>query len=202
MLKPMTSLHDKSNRSPALQRVSRRAVLVTLGRGASFAALAALVNCDNLDNFDVTVAGNGVVPKGTIVDQLLNIIAIDGFDSIDLSAEFKNQGVTKDDVDSVAILSFTLEIVSPASANFDFLTSIAFFAEADGSPRAKIAELTSVPAGQRSIALNLVSGVELKPYVVAPSMRIAAEVSGERPPEDTEVKAVVTLDVDVTVPGC
>jgi hypothetical protein len=180
----------------------RRAALAWIARAASAAALGALVTCDNIDNFEVTVGGKGVAPKGTVIDELLASLAFNELTEIDLTREFENQGVTKGDVDSVRILEFTLTIESPASANFDFLTSVAFFAETDGEPKVLIAKLDQVPKGVRELVLAVEAGVELKPYVVAPKMRISSEVEGKRPPEDTTVAAEVVLDVDVNVPGC
>lgn len=181
---------------------SRRSALAALARAASVLAIAALVTCDTIDNFDVTVGGGGTVPAGTVVDQLLNVLPFHGFDSIDLTTEFKNQGVTKDDVDSVGVTAFTLRIEGPPGATFDFLTSISFYAETGGQPKLLIAKLDNVPSGAAQLSLAVQPSVELKPYVVAPTMKITAEVQGTRPQQDTNVAAEVILDVDVTVPGC
>lgn len=159
--------------------------------------------CDSLDNIDVEVGGKAVVPAGTVIDDVLGSLNFDAFQRIDLSAEFENQGVTKDDVDAVHIVHFTLRIESPADGSFDFLRSASFFAETDGQPRVLIAKLDEVPRGARELSMDVIDGVALKPYVVAPSMRITSEarVSG-RPDEETTVAADVLLDVDISVPGC
>lgn len=181
---------------------ARRAFLRTAARALSLVALAALTTCDNLDNFEVEVGGKGKVPKGTLIDELLSTLNLDGFQSIDLSNELKNQGVTKDDVDSVRFVSLTLRIEGPVGATFDFLDSVTFYAETEGVPKAMVAKIESVPPGAMELSLTVDTNVELKPYVVAPSMRLTAEVKGKRPDQDTTVAADVVLDVDVTVPGC
>ncbi|WP_437308391.1 hypothetical protein [Sorangium sp. So ce388] len=159
--------------------------------------------CDSLDNIDVEVGGKAVVQAGTILDDLIAALDFDAFQSIDLSTEFENQGVTKDDVDAVHIVHLTLRIESPADGSFDFLTSASFFAATDGQPRVLIAKLDEVPRGARELSMDVVEGVDLTPYVVAPRMTITSEarVSG-RPDEETTITADVLLDVDVNVPGC
>lgn len=159
--------------------------------------------CDSLDNIDVQVGGKAVVPAGTILDDVVGVLDFDALQNIDLSAEFENQGVTKDDVDAVHLVAFTLRVESPEDGSFDFLTSASFFAETEGQPRVLIAKLDEVPRGARELSMDVIEGVDLKPYVVAPRMTITSEarVRG-RPDEETTVAADVLLDVDISVPGC
>lgn len=185
---------------------ARRSTLRLLGsllvRAACMLALGGMATCDGVDNFEVEVGGNGVVPAGTIIDEVLGTLDVDALQSIDLSQELENQGVTKEDVDSVRMIRFTLRIEGPPGATFDFLESVAFYAETEGQPRVLVAEIQEVPAGATELELEVIPDVELKPYVVAPQMRISGEVEGSRPGEETTVAAEVVLDVDVTVPGC
>lgn len=173
-----------------------------LVRAACVLAIGGMVNCEDLDNIDVEAGGKGVVPAGTVLDEVLSTLDLAPLQSIDLSQELENQGVTKDDVDSVRITRFTLRVEGPPGATFDFLESVAFYAETEGQPRVLVAELPEVPAGATELVLEVVGDAELKPYVVAPSMTISGEVEGRRPDEDTTVAASVVLNVDVTVPGC
>jgi hypothetical protein len=136
-----------------------------------------------------------------VLDELLGVLDFQAFNSIDLTQELENQGVGKEDVDSVVMTSFTLTIQGPAGANFDFLEAVSFFAETEGQPKVLVARLDPVPKGATSLEL-VMTGAELKPYVVAPKMRISAAVQGKRPMQETTVVAAVVLDVDVTVPGC
>jgi hypothetical protein len=164
-------------------------------------AAAVATSCDNIDNFEVDVGAKATIPAGTVLDELIGVLAFDEFQSISLTQELDNQGVSKDDVDSVRMISLALVIDGPAGANFDFLESIAFFAETEGQPRVLVAEIDPVPKGQTTLDL-VMSGVELKPYVVAPSMKLSTTTKGKRPPQETMVSAAGVLDVDVTVPGC
>ncbi|MDC3953094.1 hypothetical protein [Polyangium jinanense] len=179
-------------------RMDRRVALQNLVLAV---AAAVVTSCDNIDNFEVDVGAKATIPAGTVLDELLGVLAFNEFQSINLTQELDNQGVTKDDVDSVRMISLSLVIDGPAGANFDFLESLAFYAETEGQPKVLVAELDPVPKGQTSLDL-VVSGAELKPYVVAPSMKLTTTTKGKRPPEETMVTAAAVLDVDVTVPGC
>lgn len=189
-------------RSRPLPALSRRSFAASASRLAALVALGAMATCDNIDNFEVAVGGKGTIPKGTLIDELLASLELAEFQSIDLTNELKNQGVTKDDVDSVRLLSFTIAIEGPPGATFDFLDSITFSIRTEGAPTRVLARLAAVPAGATELTLEVEPDVELKPYVVAPSMTITSEVKGKRPDQDTTVRADLTLDVDVTVPGC
>lgn len=194
--------HPAHHRPLPARPSSFRAWTAALTRGACALLIAGMATCDSLDNIDVEVGGTAVIQAGTIIDELLDTLDVDALQRIDISQELENQGVTKDDVDSVRLLRFALRVEAPQGANLDFLDSVAFYAEAEGQPRVLIAEITAVPPGATEIELDVVADVELKPYAVAPSMTITGEVEGRRPDTDTTVTADVVLDVDVTVPGC
>jgi hypothetical protein len=155
-----------------------------------------------IDHVDVSAGGEAAIPKATLVDTLLGDLSFTGFDNVDFTQEFANQGVSKGQVDSVRLKSFTLTVKAPADGNFDFIQSLAFFAEADGADRVEIASMSDIPKGVKELHLIVNADAELEPFVVAPSMRITSEVSGSRPAEDTTVSADVVLDVDVHIPGC
>lgn len=164
-------------------------------------ALVTAVTCANLDNIDVDAGGKVTVPAGTIVDKLLaGALDFTGFNKIDFSQDFANQGVTKDDVDSVHLKS--LELTIESGDNFDFIESISFSVGADGLDTVEIAHLDAVPKGTKKLVLDVSTSAELKPYVVAPSMRIDGKVQGERPDQETTVSAAAVFDVDIHIPGC
>jgi hypothetical protein len=171
-------------------------------RVARVAAIVAFVACSGIDNVDVESKAKAVIPKGTLVDQLIDTLDLDAFQSVDFSNELANQGVSKSDVDSVRLTSFTLQIDAPPGQTFDFLDTIAFFAASDGLSEVRIAHLDVVPKGATKLTLEADAGIELKPYVVAPKMRIRGQVKGTRPPQETTISARVVLDVDVSISGC
>jgi hypothetical protein len=158
--------------------------------------------CSSLDNITVSQSAQTTIPRATILGELLGDIGFPGFSSFDLSQsqEFQNQGYTKDQIDSVRAKRLLLVVDSPAGGNFDFLETIAFYAEADGLPRVRIAFLDSVPAGMNQIELDI-DDVELVDYATAPSIRVTTEATGSAPDDDTTVTGTIDFDVDVDVGG-
>jgi hypothetical protein len=162
-----------------------------------------LVMCSGIDNFQVDQKSQAFIPGATALEQLLGNVSFAGFDNFDITqnAELKNQGVTKNQIDSVKLSRVTMTVVEPASGqDFTFVTSLKFFVEAPGLPRALIAKGGPFPAGALTVELDL-EDVELKPYATAESMNITTESNGEKPGQDTTVEAVILLDVDVNVGG-
>jgi hypothetical protein len=173
-----------------------------LRRATSLAVITALSTCASLTHIDVQSDGKATIPGATLIDKLLGPLDFAGFDSIDFSEELENQGATKDQVNSVHLQTFTLSVDTPAAGNFDFLSSVTFFAESDGLPRVKIASISAIPKGAQKLELVVDEAVDLEPYVVAPSMKISGSAEGSKPDQDTGVSAHVVLDVDVHIPGC
>lgn len=163
------------------------------------AALATCTGCGSLTHIDVNAGGKVTVQAGTVVDKLLaGPLDFTGFDKIDFTQDFANQGVGKNDVDSVRLKSLTLSIDAPADGNFDFLQSISFAIEADGAAKADLAHLDAVPKGKNALTLDIPS-TELKPYVVAPSMTITGTAKGSLPDQETTISAAAVFDVDVNI---
>ena len=166
------------------------------------ASLLGLTMCENVDNIDISAGAKANIPKATLIDKLLGAVAFPGFDKVDFSETFKNQGVTPEQVDSVHLKALTLIIEAPNSGNFNFLKTLHFFAKAEGLDKIEIGSMTMVPQGKRELNLTINAEAELKPYVTAPSMQILSEIEGSRPDQDTVIGAAVVLDVDIHVPGC
>lgn len=165
-------------------------------------ALVTAVTCDGIDNIDVDAGGKVTVPAATLLEKLLaGALDFTGFDKIDFSQDFANQGVTKEQVDSVKLTSLTLTIDGSTGGDFDFLQSISFSVEADGVKAVEIARIDTVPKGVKKLELDIPSA-ELKPYVVAPSMRITGKAEGQRPAQETTIAAQAVFDVDIHIPGC
>lgn len=164
--------------------------------------LVALGNCGGLDNFEIHEDATAVIPGGTLLDQLASDAGFDGFLNMDVdqSQELKNQGVRKNQIDSLKLKQLTLEITQPAGQDFTFLESLEFFIEAAGLPRKRIASGGPFASGATRVELA-VDDVELKPYATAESMNVTTQVTGRRPPQETTVKAALTFGVDVDVLG-
>jgi hypothetical protein len=181
-------------------RLRSRVLGPRLRRFLSAVALVGLCTCGI--HIHPTADGSAVVPAATVVDQLLGAVAFAGLDKIDLTEQFQNQGVTKDEVSSVVLSSMTLSIQSPQGETFDFLESLSFTAGAPGLPDVEIAHLDTVPKGATSLDLDIDPSVELAPYVVAPSMSITTQAMGSKPSQQTTLAAHVVFDVDANLPGC
>lgn len=164
-----------------------------------------IVACSSLDNIAVDVTGTAVVERGGPLDELLPALEFLGFGSIQItdSQQFRNQGYTEDDIDSVRLVQLTLTITEPDGASFDFLSAIAFYAEAEGQPRVQIGQLEEgrVRADTTRLEIDVDSTVELRPYVLAETMTITTEASGTRPPQDTTIEAAALFDIDINADG-
>ncbi|MFT3767674.1 MAG: hypothetical protein QM820_19640 [Minicystis sp.] len=166
-------------------------------------AAVAAITCANIDNIDVSAGGKVTVPAATIVDKLLSgALDFTGFNKVDFSQSFENQGVTKDQIDAVHLTSLTLTIESPSGGNFDFLQSLSFSAQADGVGEVEIARIDSIPKGMKEITLDIDADVDLRPYVVAPSLSIKGQAKGARPDQETTISAAAVFDIDIHIPGC
>ena len=164
--------------------------------------LLALCGC-GLNEFDVSQSAGTTVPGATLLGQVLNgVPQMNGFNKFDFSQsqEFKNQNAQKDHVRSAKLTRFTLTISGPATQDFGFLESIAFFAEANGQ-RTRVAHKEHIPqlglkAPNPVLVLDL-DDAELQPFVAADTLSFTTQASGRQPSQDTQLtgQAVVHLKV-------
>lgn len=80
--------------------------------------------------------------------------------------------------------------------NFNFLDSVTIYADADGLERKQVATLQDVPQNKQQISLNTESSTNLKPYVEA-GMTLEAEADGSVPDDDTSLRALATIRVEL-----
>jgi hypothetical protein len=164
--------------------------------------LAFLATCGKIDQISVSETSRSTIPRGSLLEQFAGDIGFGELVEVDLteSQELQNQGVTKNQIDSVKLTSLSLTIVNPAQGDFTFLDSVEFFVEAPGVERERIARGGPFAAGASSIDLQ-VDDVELAPYVVSEKMTITTDARGNRPDEDTTIEAQIDLLVDVNIGG-
>jgi hypothetical protein len=161
-----------------------------------------LVTCSGIDNFQIDEKSSTTIPGATLIEQLVNV-GFAGFGNIDITqnTSLKNQGVTKDQIDSVKLSHVTMRITNPPSGqDFTFMSSLKFFVEAPGVQRALIAQGGPFPEGALTVDLQI-EDVELAPYAAAERMTITTEANGQRPRQDTTIEATMGLDVDVNIGG-
>ncbi len=164
--------------------------------------LLGAITCGGLDHFQVKKSSTTTVASGSVVEQLVGSLGFGDLATFNIAdaQEFKNQGVDKNDIDSVKLNQLTLTITSPSGADFTFLDELSFYVEGGSLPKKRIAHGGPFQAGLSTVGLD-VDDVELKDYAILPSMSITTEVVGRRPAQDTTVEARIVLDVDVNVSG-
>jgi hypothetical protein len=172
-----------------------RQVLIIGLFGLSFA-------CGGLDEFEIEETARSVVPGASLLEQLAGDLGFADFASFDISNNqtLANQGVTKDQIDSVTISELKLTISSPMGSDFTFLDSLNFFVSSEGLETKRIASGGPFTMGEGVVVLNL-DMVDLKPYAVASAMEITTQVEGRRPDQETTIDASITMLVDVNVGG-
>jgi len=165
--------------------------------------ITVLVTCGGLTRLTTTQTASASIPAGTLVDLLTGDLGFGNLASFDItqSQEFKNQGIKREQINSLKLRSLTLTITQPANGqDFTFLDNLAFFVEASGLPKKEIARGGPFSAGATTVALAVLD-VELAPYATAPSMTFTTTASGRKPKSATTLEAKVVLDADVNVAG-
>lgn len=173
-------------------------------RGLALLLFTLQAGCGTSVYFEAESTGSTTVEGSPFSSVLSAFPGMSSFSNMAVSdsQEFKNQGVTKEDVKSVKLKRLTLKVTTPTDADFAWLSSIKFYAEVDGK-KELIAKKDGVDglglrAPNPQFDLDLLD-TELKPYVVAPSMAITTEASGRLPPKDTTIEATVRFGVDAVV---
>ena len=161
--------------------------------------LAALCACTPTLAFDVDAAGTAVVP-GSPVPAVVTLPAnLGGFGNLDLTTQTGFYGAqSKDRITDAHVERFTLRVLSPATQNLSFFTSVAFLIEAPGLPRVQFAHLQPMPAATAT-DLTLDGGLDLTPYAKAPTITITASATGTAPRQDTQIEAAVTFRIDAAI---
>lgn len=154
--------------------------------------------------FDAELKGETTVPAGPPgIGSVLNAFpAISSFAGLDFnqSQDFKNQGVTKDEVTSVKARSIELRLLSPSDADFSFLDTLEFYAKA-GDKEERFAhkkDISRLGLRPPNPVLKMeVEDVELQPFIAAPSMSIIVRGKGRMPEQEVRLQAAVVLNVQV-----
>lgn len=168
-----------------------------------FAIAALAIGCQaQITTLEIEESAAATIPGATLLEVLAGDLGLDGLSEIDVttSEEFVNQGAEPGDVRDVMIASFTFTATSPADADLSFIDSIEIHVEAPGLPQQRVAFIDGIPEGTSMVELEL-EDVDLTDYTVSESMTLSATASGQRPHDDTEVRADVVIAVGVTAQG-
>ena len=168
--------------------------------------MIALVTCggNSISHISVTQTASTTIEAGTLLEQLagdaFGFGGLGGFE-ITESSEFKNQGVKREQINSVKLKSLTLSITSAASdQDFRFLESLAFFVESAGLPKKEVARGGPFQMGAKEVSLTVLD-VELAPYASAASMTFTTNAKGQKPKNTSIIMAKVILDADINIAG-
>lgn len=166
------------------------------------AVVLVLIACGSLSRISVSQNATATIPGATLLEQLAGDLSFGGLGSFDISqsAEFKNQGVKKEQINSVTLKALTLTVTSPSNGDFTFLEKLSFFVEAPGVEKKEIAKGGPFTVGQKTVSLTVLD-VELAPYATAASMTFTTAATGKKPSNTTTIDAKVTLDADVNIGG-
>jgi hypothetical protein len=160
-----------------------------------------LASCGHLDEVDITRSASGTIP-GAAGAPPLAVPALTGLGLMLDRSTLEANGISPSDVDSAKLIGLRLAVTSGTSFEA-WLDTVSFFVEAQGLPRVLVAQKTgihSLPAGTTVVELAT-PGVDLKPYVLAPSAVVSVEASGSQPSAATTIQATATIRVNVNVTG-
>lgn len=154
--------------------------------------------------FSITIrdSADTVVPRGTVLEELTGGLGFSELTAMDLisSGELANQGVEPGDIEEAVLTVFELEATGPDGADLSFLQSVSLYVEAPDLPRELVASRSGFEEGETVAGFD-VTEVDLADYIVSRSMTLSTEVRGNRPDEDTEVRASFEVKVGVTGQG-
>lgn len=143
---------------------------------------------------ETTVAGD---PTG-ISNVLDAFPAIGSFSNLDFdqNQDFKNQGVTKDQVSSVKLQSLELKVLSPSDQDFSFLDTLEFYAKT-GDQEVLVASKRNISSlglkAPNPVLVLDVTDAELQPFITAPSMSLSVRGKGRKPAKEVRLEANVKL---------
>jgi hypothetical protein len=165
--------------------------------------LAVATACGSLDEVDVSRSAEFTVPGAPGAPALALTVPV----PVPVGRSvLEAEGIDPNDVDAARLRALRLEVVAtdPVGSSFEtWLDEVSVFVEASGLGRALVARRTGVralPAGTTVIDLET-TGVDLKPFLLAPTATLTADAVGVAPASETKIRATATLRVDVSVSG-
>ena len=166
-----------------------RALVATVVLGAA---------CACSPSFTIPLSGSATLPSGDLLTCAV-LPVFSGFGGFDISQtqQFKNQGASKDNIQSVKLQSLVLTVTAPPGADLGFLRSLSFSAvDPSGSlPTVEVAHVTDFSGSPASVTMTI-DGVDLAPYAVLPAMGLNGSAQIQRcPTQDTTVEASLVLEV-------
>ena len=104
-------------------------------------------------------------------------------DHRDEGEQLADEGINREDIGEAVLEEFWLEADDPEGADLSFLNEVSITLEAEGLDPLVLASADSFPEGEAVVTPEL-SGADLAPYLMAPTMTMTPVFAG-RPPEET-----------------
>jgi hypothetical protein len=142
-----------------------------------------------------------VVEEGYVGLTGVNVPGLGGFSS-SLQSGLSGQGVDPGDVDSMKVLSGTIEMTSQGGVTKDlsFFEKLDFNLTATGMNPRRLAYAPTLSSGTKQADLLVDSELELKNFLDAGGMQVAVDADLDPPPPDrVDIKIVFKIRVDVNV---
>lgn len=192
--------------------------------GARFALLYGvgfLAGCGSLDDFEEVITDEATLPRMQPAGTPLSADYGGSFDGLKLSQarNFQNEGVEPGDVDAIFVKSIDVTVDSGSGNDtidrLDlYVESVEIWVEAPGEAKKTIGRLPMAPS-DRSASLTIepefapsaadMDGTGLKPYAVADSMTVGADVvlteNGSGTFLNIKLITTMTLLIDVDILG-
>jgi hypothetical protein len=153
--------------------------------------------CASLDQFDVPLTAEGTIP-GSLSAAAPAIADVPA--GADVAKKIDNVGVAAGDITSARLTKGSITVTAPATGHLMTVQSLELWARAPGLPDVRIAHQDAAFANKQTTYDLVLDAVELRPYVVAPSMTLAPKlVPKSRPAQDVAVRLDLNLFVDLSV---
>jgi hypothetical protein len=148
-----------------------------------------------LTYFNISQSTEFTIPSANI--GVVNIPTVPV--SNDAQYQFKSNGTETKYVEEIKLSSLSMNIVSPASQNFNFLNSIKIYISAPGITEKLLAYQDNVPMDVQTFPLTT-TGEVLDPYLKADSYNLRVEtVTDEILTQDVKVKTDMVFRVRAKV---
>jgi len=161
-----------------------------------------------IGSFDITEESSEAVIMGGTSSPFGDLLPVDNLFppmtlTINLEEELEEQNA--EGAKAIFLQDLQMQITDTQQPdgdtdNFDFVDEVNVYVESTKSgttlEKKQIATLKDVPEGQTTVSFTTESDVNLKPYVEE-GMKLTTEGSGEVPEDNTSLKAIVTLTIQV-----
>ncbi|MGV6860206.1 MAG: hypothetical protein ACWA41_00450 [Putridiphycobacter sp.] len=109
----------------------------------------------------------------------------------------------KDLIEYANLVTLVVDVLSPESANFNFLNDIDIYINADNLEKQKIAEKHDIPENDlKSIALEIIPDIDLTDYIKADQYQIETTVTTDKTIfQDVDLNIYTKVFIDAKVLG-